>query len=144
MLVGDGPLRRELEARSASSPLAGQVTFAGETADVALYLRAADLFVLPSRAEGMSNAVLEAMACGIPVVATDVGGNREIVGADGVSGRLVPSGDPVALAEAIGTLVGKPALRQELGSAAHGIVRERFDIQRVATQYLSMYSSFLS
>ena len=140
VLVGDGPLQRGLEACAASGPLAGQVTFAGATADVAPYLKAADLLVLPSRAEGMSNALLEAMACGLPIVATDLIGNREVMGGDGQAGWLVPPGDPAALAEAIGTLLRTPTLRQKLGEAARAIVAERFDIQRVVTQYLSLYS----
>ncbi len=144
VLVGDGPLRRGLEARTASGPLAGQVTFAGATADVSQYLRAADLLVLPSRAEGMSNALLEAMACGIPIVATDLTGNREVLGEDRQAGRLVPPGDPAALAEAIGTLVASDSLCPELGTAARGVVEKRFDIQRVVTQYLSLYAALCS
>jgi len=95
VLVGDGPLRRGLEARVACGPLAGQVIFAGATADVASYLRAADLLVLPSRAEGMSNALLEAMACGVPVVATDVNGNREVVGQTARRGCWFHRGTPL-------------------------------------------------
>jgi glycosyltransferase involved in cell wall biosynthesis len=140
VLVGDGPLRRGLEARVASGPLAGQITFAGATADVCQYLRAADLLVLPSRAEGMSNALLEAMACGLPIVATDLIGNREVMGEDGQAGRLVPPGDPAALAEAIGTLLRTATLRDKLGEAARAIVADRFDIQRVVTQYVSLYT----
>ena len=144
VLVGDGPLRRGLEARTASGPLAGQITFAGATADVSQYLRAADLLVLPSRAEGMSNALLEAMACGIPIVATDLIGNREVMGEDGQAGRLVPPGNPAALAEAIETLVASTSLRRVLGTAARAVVEKRFDIQRVVTQYVSLYAALHS
>lgn len=140
VLVGDGPLRPRLEASVTSGPTRGQVTFAGATADVASYLKAADLLVLPSRAEGMSNAILEAMACGLPIVATDLIGNREVMGGDGQAGRLVPPGDPAALAEAVGMLLRTPTLRDKLGGAARAMVAERFDIQRVVTQYLSLYA----
>ena len=144
VLVGDGPLRNRLEARAASGSLAGHVTFVGARTDVAEYLRAADLLVLPSRAEGMSNALLEAMACGIPVVASDLPANREVVGRDGRTGWLVAPGDPAALAGAIERLVKSPSLRREIGAAARVIVQNQFDIQRVADRYLSLYASLPS
>ncbi len=140
VLVGDGPLRPRLEASVTSGPTRGQVTFAGATVDVASYLKAADLLVLPSRAEGMSNALLEAMACGLPIVATDLIGNREVMGGAGQAARLVPPGDPAALAKAVETLVASASLRRELGTAARAVVEKRFDIQRVVTQYVSLYS----
>lgn len=139
VLVGDGPLRKDLEGRVACGPLAGQVIFAGATADVSQYLRAADLLALPSRAEGMSNALLEAMACGLPVVATDLPGNREVLDGERVTGILVPAGDPVALSEALGALVASSALRREVGGAARQRTLERFGIDRVGAQYLSLY-----
>jgi len=141
VLVGDGPLRSRLEARVTSGPNPGRVTFAGATADVAPYLRAADLLVLPSQAEGMSNVILEAMACGLPVVATDVPGNREMLGEEGRAGLLVPAGHPAPLAEAIETVVASATLRREIGSAARAVVEKRFDIQGVVTQYLSLYAA---
>jgi glycosyltransferase involved in cell wall biosynthesis len=128
-----------LERAAVSGRAAGQITFVGARANVADYLRAADLLVLPSRAEGMSNVLLEAMACGIPAVATDVNGNREVIGEEGQAGRLVPPGDPAALAEAIDKFLGGPAFRQETGAVARSIVAERFDIRRVVTQYASLY-----
>lgn len=139
IFVGDGPLRRSLEARVTSGPLAEQVTFAGPTADVAPYLKAADLLVLPSRAEGMSNTLLEAMACGIPVVATDLPANREVVGTDGRAGWLVRPGDAPELSRAIRTLATTPSLRRDIGAAARARVEERFDLRRVAEQYLALY-----
>jgi glycosyltransferase involved in cell wall biosynthesis len=138
-LVGDGPLRTRLQARIEADGCGDRVTLVGPTGDSAAYLRASDLFVLPSRAEGMSNALLEAMACGIPVVATDVAGNREVVGEDGTAGRLVPAEDPAALAEAVATLVASPTLRREISAAGRARILDRFDIQRVAAQYLSLY-----
>ena len=137
ILVGDGPLRSSLESRLAGDK--GRVTFVGATADVVSYMRAADFLVLPSRAEGMSGVILEAMACGLPVIATDVPGNREVLGEDGRVGLLVPGGKPSGLAKAIGTLVASQELRQKIGASARTVALERFDIQRVATQYLSLY-----
>lgn len=139
VLVGDGPLRKGLEGRVACGPLAGQVILAGATADVSQYLRAADLLALPSRAEGMSNALLEAMACGLPVVATDVPGNREVLDGERAAGILVPAGDPVALSQALDALVASSALRREIGGAARQRTLERFGIDRVGAQYLSLY-----
>jgi glycosyltransferase involved in cell wall biosynthesis len=106
---------------------------------VADLYRASDLLVFPSRAEGCPNVVLEAMASGLPVVATDVAGNREAVGEDGKAGRLVPGEAPAALAEAVTTLAGSPALRRELAAAARERILERFDIDRVGGKYLSLY-----
>jgi glycosyltransferase involved in cell wall biosynthesis len=92
----------------------------------------------------MSNALLEAMACGIPIVATDLIGNREVMGEDGQAGRLVPPGDPAALAEAIETLLASTSLRRVLGTAARAVAEKRFDIQRVVTQYVSLYAALHS
>jgi len=139
VLVGDGPLRSRLEASVSSGPRKEQVTFTGAIADVSRYLKAADLLVLPSRAEGMSNVILEAMACGLPVVATDVPGNHEVLGEDGKAGLLVPVDTPAALAQAIESLVASPDLRRELGASAQARALERFDIQRIGAQYLSLY-----
>jgi glycosyltransferase involved in cell wall biosynthesis len=138
VLVGDGPLRSSLERRLAADR--ERITFVGATADVVSYMRAADLLVLPSQAEGMSGVILEAMACGLPVVATDVPGNRELVGEDGTVGMLVPAGEASGLAEGMGRLVGSPELRQTIGASARAAALERFDIQRVATEYLSLYA----
>lgn len=144
VLVGDGPLRSRLEARVPSGPHTGIVTFAGATADVASYLKAADLLVLPSRAEGMSNVILEAMACGLPVVATDVPSNREVLGTDGKAGLLVPPGNPAQLAETISALVASPALRREMGAAARAVVQEQFDLQQVVQRYLALYAELVT
>jgi glycosyltransferase involved in cell wall biosynthesis len=129
------PWPREAQARG----LEGRVRFLGGREDVADLYRAADLLVFPSRAEGCPNAVLEAMASGLPVVATDVPGNREAVGEHDKAGWLVPSEDPAALVEAVATLLASPALRQEVALAARERILERFDISHVGDQYLSLY-----
>jgi glycosyltransferase involved in cell wall biosynthesis len=134
-----GPWLREAQAHGVER----WVTFLGGRADVADLYRAADLLVFPSRAEGCPNVVLEAMASALPVVATDAAGNREVVGEDGKTGWLVPAEDAGALAEAVATLLTSPALRREVGVAARERILERFDIDRVGTQYLSLYQELL-
>jgi glycosyltransferase involved in cell wall biosynthesis len=105
------------------------------SASVVDYYRAADVYVLPSRAEGMSNALLEAMACGLPVVATRVGA-AEVMIEDGVSGMLVTPGDTQELAGALRTLIADPALRERMGAEARRTVEERYAIARVVDRIL--------
>ena len=144
LFVGDGPLRQSLERRIAPASEATRITFIQATPDVAPYLRAADLLALPSRGEGMSNVLLEAMACGLSVVVTDLPVNREVVGKDGRAGWLVAPGDAPGLAHAIETLEKTPTLRRETGAAARARVQERFAIRRVAGEYLSLYAELSS
>jgi glycosyltransferase involved in cell wall biosynthesis len=118
-----------------------KVVFLGERQDVADLHRAADVFVFPSRAEGCPNAVLEAMASALPVVATDVAGNREALGDKGDAGILVPGEDPERLAQALRALAASPALGREMGAAARRRILERFDIRLVGEEYLSLYRS---
>ena len=98
--------------------------FAGERNDIPEIMRGLDCFVLPSRGEGISNTILEAMACALPVVATRVGGNAELV-EDGVTGRLVPAADPAALAQAIVNYFEDPALAHQHGRAGRNRVEEK-------------------
>jgi glycosyltransferase involved in cell wall biosynthesis len=116
VVVGDGPLRADLERRAASANLAGRVLFAGRVphGEVPAWYRAADLFVLTSVFDNSPNVVLEAMACGLPVVATDVGGVGDYV-KHGVNGRLVPLNDAAALAEEIGSLAADVNLSRRIG-----------------------------
>jgi len=130
-----GPWAREAQARGVD----GCVSFLGGRADVGDLYRAADLLVFASRAEGCSNAVLEAMASALPVVATDVAGNRELLGEDGKAGWLAPPEDWLALAQAVATLTASPALRREIAAAARERILERFDINRIGAQYLTLY-----
>lgn len=122
-LIGDGPERRRLALRGEKLGLTARLRFLGALppAGVARELAALTVFVLPSYSEGLGVAILEAMAVGVPVVATRVGGIREIV-KDGVNGRLVPAGDPARLAEAIGTLLASPPERSRLASTARNVV----------------------
>lgn len=132
VLVGDGPLRADLETQTRELGLIDRVQFWGVRRDVARILQAADLFVLPSISEAASLTLLEAMACGCPVVVTDVGGNPEIV-RQGIDGLRVPRGDAAAMAAAIGRLAAAPEQRAEFGDSARQRVCETFD-QAVAIQ----------
>ena len=124
-IVGDGPARAELQARSAAGGAAGAVAWPGFRRDVPDLLAAADLFVLPSHDDAFPTALLEAMAARLPVVATRTGGIPEIV-EEGATGRLVPPGDAAALARAVSELLADPAARRSLGEAGQRRARERF------------------
>lgn len=117
VLVGDGPLRPGLEKRAAELGLSSRVDWLGERDDVETVLRGATLFWLTSRWEGMPNAVLEAMACGVPAVATDVGGARELI-EEGVSGFVVENGDEEGIVARSRELLSDPARWQTMAAAA--------------------------
>ncbi len=140
--VGDGPLANELRERVAHSPLHGAITHAGDCEDVAERLRAFDVYALPSLAEGISNTLLEAMATGVPCVATRVGGNDELV-EDGQSGTLVASGDAQAFAEALASYLLDATLRSEHGANARARAVERFGIDRMICAYDALYTHWL-
>ncbi len=140
VIVGDGPSRATIEARASRPDLAGRVHLLGERSDVPSLLRALDVFVLPSLAEGISNTVLEAMATGLPVVATRTGGNPEIVD-DTVTGALVPVGDRAALAEALAAYLTDPHLRALHGKNGRRRAQEAFSLERMARSYQALYLS---
>jgi glycosyltransferase involved in cell wall biosynthesis len=135
VLVGEGEMADEL--RDLAAELDVDVRFAGMVADVRPYLARADVYVHPSDAEGMPNAILEAAAAGRPVVATDVGGVREAIGA---AGRLVPPGRPDLLAGAVAGLLGDPARHDALGRAARHRARD-FSEEAFVTAHLEFYDS---
>jgi glycosyltransferase involved in cell wall biosynthesis len=114
------------------------VRFAGSRTDVADILRASDLFVHPSLEEGFSNAILEAMAAALPVVASNVGGNAEAV-EDGVTGLLVPPRDPAGLAAAMAALLADPVRREDMGMRGRSRAAERFSIDRMVAEMEAMY-----
>ncbi|MBL7199911.1 MAG: glycosyltransferase [Anaerolineae bacterium] len=143
LLVGDGPMRSQLEGRAKALGVADSIVFAGLRHDVPTILSLFDLFVLPSLWEGLPMAVLEAMAAGLPVVATAVGGTPEVV-VDGVTGLLVPPGDPDALAEAIFRLLRDPDLRQRMGQAGRERVVERFSAERMVERTEQLYEQLLA
>lgn len=138
LLAGDGPERERLEARAAELGLGERVRFLGRREDVPQLLAACDVFALPSLYEGSSLAVLEAMAAGIPVVSSAIGGTEELID-DGRSGLLVPPGDAAALTAALRRVLGDRQLREELAAAARervdsGLRREQ-NAERVAAVY---------
>jgi glycosyltransferase involved in cell wall biosynthesis len=137
-LVGSGPAHTALAQRTAALGLQERVTFTGEVADVSPYLEQADVFVLPSRTEGISNALLEAMAAGLPCVGTDNAGNRRIL-THGETGLLVALDDAEAVAGSLASLLADARLRERLGRAGRHLVETRFNITRVAEAYLALY-----
>jgi glycosyltransferase involved in cell wall biosynthesis len=142
LIVGDGPLRPELEREAAECGLDRSVRFLGSHADVTTFYRIADVFVLPSVTEGLSNALLEAMAAGLPVVASDVAGNREVI-EDGVNGVLVDWADPGAAAGVVLRLLDDAELRRRVGEAARRCAG-RFTIASVAERYCRLYQTVAS
>jgi sugar transferase (PEP-CTERM/EpsH1 system associated) len=136
--LGEGSERTALEARIRGLGLGGHIQMPGGSDQVARYLAAADLFVLPSELEAMSNAILEAMASGLPVVAHAVGGNPELVD-HGHSGLLSPPGDANALAQAIGRLVRNDAERLAMGNAARARAEQIFSLDAMLVRYADLY-----
>jgi glycosyltransferase involved in cell wall biosynthesis len=133
-ILGEGGERAALETLVREHELSGRIALPGREADAAGALRRADLFVLSSRYEGFPNALCEAMACGLPVVAFDCpSGPAEIV-RDGVDGRLVPAEDVPALAAAIVELTGDDERRRRYGAAAVAVAA-RFSVERIAAQW---------
>jgi glycosyltransferase involved in cell wall biosynthesis len=137
-IVGDGPERPALERLSRELGLTTRVEFLGERRDVPALLKGAGFFVTASLTEGISLTLLEAMAVGLPVVATAVGGNPEIV-QDGVTGLLSPAGDPDALAATMVAMSQRSADWPAFGEAGRGRVCEEFDVRRMAADYEALY-----
>jgi glycosyltransferase involved in cell wall biosynthesis len=137
-IAGDGPCMPELQQQAGELGLEAHVTFLGEIREVPALLARASLFVLPSISEGISLTLLEAMARGLPVVATRVGGNPEVV-AEGETGVLVPARDADALAAAIAALVRDPEAGRRLGAAGRRQVEAHFDIRRMVAGYEMLY-----
>jgi glycosyltransferase involved in cell wall biosynthesis len=138
LLVGDGLLRPDLERLVRELEIADRVRFLGVRFDVPDLLRAADVFALTSVSEAASLTLLEAMASGLPVVVTDVGGNPEIV-RDGVDGLLVPRGDDRAAAAAFLRLLDDPAAAARMGAAGRARTHERYRIEQTIDSYLRLY-----
>ncbi len=138
LIVGDGPLRSQLEETAHAFRLDGAVRFLGHRDDVPRLLAAADLLVLPSLYEGLPNVVLEAMRARKPVVATAAPGTTEVI-ADGRTGLLVPVHDPTALARAIRTVVEDPALALRLGAEGRARVESEFRADAMISQFAELY-----
>jgi glycosyltransferase involved in cell wall biosynthesis len=139
LLVGrDAGTRAALEAKIVRRGLSASVRFLGERGDVPDLLAASDIGVLASHEEGFSNAVLEGMAAGLPMVVSDVGGNAEAV-TDGECGHVVPAHDPAALAQALADLIGDAGRRQTMGEAARRRVAASFSLDACVAAYEALY-----
>jgi glycosyltransferase involved in cell wall biosynthesis len=141
-IVGDGPMGAVVRPLATELGLDEVVTFHGMQGDVRPWLADADLFVLPSLSEGISITLLEAMAAGLPVVATDVGGNREVV-RHGETGLLVPVGDAAAVASAMHDLLLDPARARQMGARGRERVDAEFNIDRTVAAYEQAYLEML-
>jgi len=137
LLLGDGPLRRELEELARSLGIASQVSFLGKRTDVASVLKASDIYVHSTNSDGFGIAACEAMAAGLPVIASDVPGLADVVHGAGV---LFPVGDHAALAREIQALLASPERRREMGKASRKRA-QAFSIDRTVDGYLAMYES---
>lgn len=142
VIVGEGPLESALRAQATEQGVADRVRLLGRRSDVADLLPGFDVFALPSHSEGLSVALLEACATGLPIVCTSVGGNVEIV-RDGQTGLLVPPNDPTALRDAFARLIQDTPLRRRLGAAAATWVSAHASIDALATAYDRFYERAL-
>ena len=138
LIVGDGSERAALTARAARADISGAVDFLGMRNDVRALLPAADLYVNSSISEGVSITILEAMAAGVPVVATGVGGTPEVL-ADGAAGVLVPARSPSRLAQAAIALAGDRRARARLAAVGRRRLESSFTVQRMVAEYLRLY-----
>jgi glycosyltransferase involved in cell wall biosynthesis len=138
LLVGAGPLRSDIEARIGAAGLDGAVQLRGARAHVENVLPALDLFALSSSTEGLSNAILEAQACGLPVVATDVGGNVDLVQPPG-TGILVPPVQADAFAQGLAELIREPERRRACGAAARSRIEREYSLAAMSAAYERLY-----
>ena len=156
VILGRGPIEWELKKLANSLGIAGSVEFLGLVDDPENYLKNSDIFILPSRAEGMSNALLEAMCIGLSCIATNISGNRELISDkenDSVPiggylirdrGILVNPDDVGGLAEAILYLVRNEKTREELGRRARKFIQENYSIDMIADKYITLYQRILN
>ncbi len=143
LIVGDGPMRPEIQAFVDNADLADLVCMPGKQDSVDKALRQLDLFVLPSLNEGISNTILEAMATGLPVIATSVGGNPELVD-DGATGFLVPVSDPPALAHAIERYLVNPDLMRRHGRNGRDKAEREYGLDIMVDRYVAVYDELLA
>jgi glycosyltransferase involved in cell wall biosynthesis len=142
LLVGDGPLRPQYEQMASELGVLRKVHFLGRRSDVPMIITNLDVSVLPSTSEGLSNVILESMAAGKPVIATNVGGNREIV-QDGVTGYLVTPADSRALADRMLTLLQNPDRAKTFGLEGRKVVEEKFTVEAMVKKYEKLYMSLV-
>ncbi len=139
-VIGDGPHRRAVEESVRGAALADRLVLTGARSDVPQVLAALDIFVMTSDTEGLPNAVMEAMAAGLPVVATRVGGTPELV-VEGETGRLVPPGRSAPLLEALRDLVADRAMRRRMGEAGRARIAAEFTLQRMVAGTRAVYDA---
>jgi L-malate glycosyltransferase len=142
LIVGSGPMLAALQDRARDLGILSQCVFQPEVSDVAPWLKEIDIFVLPSRSEALSNSLMEAMACGCCAVASDVGGNPELI-QDGRTGLLFRPGDVEDLAEKLRHLIYDDRARATLAESAAGSIRERFDRRRAVPRMEDVYRLYL-
>jgi glycosyltransferase involved in cell wall biosynthesis len=143
VLIGDGPDRDRLTRRAAELGITDRVHFTGPVSDPAAWLRAADVFVLPSVAEGMSNSLLEAMATALPCLASAIGGNTDLL-TDGKTGLLIPPGDRKAWTLGLLRVLDDPGLAKRLGAAARERIETEFALTIVVDRYVALYRQLLA
>ncbi len=143
MIGRDKGIQKELAVQAAATNIDSNIRWTGAVDDVQPYLAVADLAMMASHEEGFSNAILEAMAASVPVIATDVGGNSEAV-VDQITGLLVPVNDPAAMSAAIIALFNDRARRIQLGHAAQAQVMEKFTLEKCVAAYSRVYQSLLA
>jgi glycosyltransferase involved in cell wall biosynthesis len=143
VVIGDGPLREECRILLRDAGAEELAWLPGERSDIPEIMRALDIFVLPSIAEGISNTILEAMASGLPVVATCVGGNHELV-REGETGLLVPPADPSAMAAAIRVYLVDRGRASGHGAAGRKRVEAHFSINTMVCGYMELYDAVLT
>lgn len=141
VLVGDGPLRPEIEQRAASLGIGQRVSFLGARDDIPEVLASMAMAVLTSASESLSNAILEAMAARLPVVAYNVGGNSELINEQ--RGFLIEPNDESSFADAIVRLLSDPQLRREQGDHAWCFAKENFSLDRIKRKYEDLYLNLL-
>ncbi|HYA14746.1 MAG TPA: glycosyltransferase, partial [Syntrophales bacterium] len=143
LIVGDGPLRNVLENYSKQLQIENNVTFTGERTDVPALLHGMDIFVMTSLYEGMSNAIMEAMLSGLPVVATAVGGNSELV-IDGKTGFLYPPNDSGMIVEKVVSLINNEKMAKEMGDNGRKKISDEFGINKMLRETEKIYLKLLT
>lgn len=142
VVVGGGPMEKELKDHMEEIGITESVFFLGERSDVPRLLQVFDVFVLSSTTEGLSLTLLEAMAAGLPVVATDVGGNSEVV-VEGETGNLIGPGDSAAMADTLAKLIGNEDRVRSMGERGRERVNEKFSLKAMVRRYESVYEEIL-
>ena len=142
LLAGDGPEEKRLKALAAEYGIEDKIIFLGFRDDIPLILSLLDIFVLPSLEEGLPRAVIEAMAAGVPVIATDIGGTRELV-ANEKTGYLVQPGDSHGLAAAIESVLGTKQEAGQIAEQARSLVRDRFTLENMVEQFEGLYDQLV-